>query len=170
MTTEQAVVSPVPWRAHAASSADDPFAEFYAEYYGRVARYCWRLVRDEQVAHDLAQEALARLYLRWVGVRDPAAFVFHVATNLVRDAMTRKGREATALGRLAPAHGPDDHRDVHLAVGALPRRYREVVLLYYFGDLPVAEVAAAVRRPEGTVKRYLKEARELLAESLEGHA
>ncbi|HVF05294.1 MAG TPA: RNA polymerase sigma factor [Frankiaceae bacterium] len=173
MTTEPTIVTPRArlGAAPAAAGADrnESFAVFYDEYYRRVARYCYRLVHDQELARDLAQEALARLYIRWIGVRDPGAYVFHIATNLIRDAVRRAAREAKAMQGSAPAAEPDHQHDVDvaIAVGSLPRRYREVVLLYYFADLPIAEVAAAVRRPEGTVKRHLAEARELLATTLE---
>lgn len=165
MTTEPAVV-PRPGALRGVAAAD-PFVEFYAEYYPRLARYCYRLVRDEELARDLTQEALARLYIRWISVREPGAYVFHVATNLVREAMKRAAREAKAVADAPPAPEREGHHDVHLAVSRLPRRYREVVLLYYFADLPIAAVAAAVRRPEGTVKRHLAEARDILAATLE---
>jgi RNA polymerase sigma-70 factor (ECF subfamily) len=45
-------------------------------------------------------------------------------------------------------------------------RLREVVLLHYYADLPVAEVAAAIHRPVGTVKRRLHEARALLTDAV----
>ena len=167
MTTEPAVAA-ARWGVPPAQSvARDEFAEFYGEYYGRVARYCYRLVRDEELARDLAQEAFARLYTRWLGLRDPAAYLFHVATNLARTAYSRSLRESRAIESAGPPQGRADHHKLHLAVGQLQRRYRELVLLYYFADLPIAAVAAAVRRPEGTVKRQLAEARRLLADDLE---
>ena len=172
MTTDQVLPAAAARRAQrtrlgdaerAAVRAD--FAEFYAEYYARVARYCYRLVRDEEQARDLAQEAFARLYVRWIELRDPGAYLFHVATNLARAAYGKSLRESRALD--AATAERTDHHHVHLAVGRLHRRYRELVLLYYFADLPIAAVAAAVRRPEGTVKRQLSEARRLLADDLE---
>ena len=164
MTTEQALA--VPRGLPLAPTAPEDFAVFYGELYPRVARYCYRLVRDEELARDLAQEAFARLYTRWLGLRDPSAYLFHVATNLARNAWSRAARESRAIEASGPVE-PRDHHSVHLAVGRLQRRYRELVLLYYFADLPIAAVAAAVRRPEGTVKRQLAEARRLLADDLE---
>lgn len=167
MTTEHVLPAvALPGRGESASSVRDDFAGFYDEYYARVARYCFRLVRDEETARDLAQEAFARLYTRWIELRDPAAYLFHVATNLARTAYAKSVRESRALDDAGPTHRPDHHH-VHLAVGRLQRRYRELVLLYYFADLPIAAVAAAVRRPEGTVKRQLAEARRILADDLE---
>ncbi len=48
----------------------------------------------------------------------------------------------------------------------LPGHLRDVVLLHYYADLPVEEVARALRRPVGTVKRRLSDARGILAVTL----
>ena len=52
-------------------------------------------------------------------------------------------------------------------MGALPHRYRIVVLLYYMEGLTVAQIAAAVKIPEGTVKSRLYHARKILEKELE---
>ena len=140
------------------------FAAFYTDHHPRLVRYCHRLAHDEETAFDLAQEAFARLFTRWVKVREPSAYLFHVATNLARADFARRTREDRAFD-VAPALDVADKHDVdvRLAVDQLPRRYRELVLLYYFADLPIADVARVVRRPNGTVMRQLSEARALLA-------
>jgi RNA polymerase sigma-70 factor (ECF subfamily) len=51
-------------------------------------------------------------------------------------------------------------------VRRLPERVREPVVLHYYADLSVDEVAEVLRRPAGTVKRQLSEARDLLAQML----
>jgi RNA polymerase sigma factor (sigma-70 family) len=61
------------------------------------------------------------------------------------------GRAATVAG----AHGTADAADaiaVRDALDALPERQRGALVLRYFSDLPVAEVAAIMGCPEGTVK------------------
>lgn len=167
MTTE-----PIAARARvvptAERAADDGFRAFYEDHYSRLVRYCYRLTGDEQAAFDLAQESFTRLLTRWVGIREPDAYLFHVATNLARRTYARAQREAAALAESRPVPR-DAERDAQLrvAVDGLRRRYREIVLLHYFADLPVAAVAAAVRRPRGTVLRQLAEARALLAADLE---
>ena len=150
------------------------FRDFYAHYYPEVFHYCSVLVTDRELAHDLTQETFTRLYARWVSIRDPRAYLFHVATNLVRAAWRARANARAALAGLcgeatrpAPATDTAGELSVQLAVERLPARYREVVLLFYYADLPLAAVAAAVRRPEGTVKRQLSEARALLASDLE---
>lgn len=54
------------------------------------------------------------------------------------------------------------------AVQSLPPRLRQPVLLFYFADLSVAQVARQVGRSEGAVKRDLHDARSRLATLLEG--
>ena len=60
---------------------------------------------------------------------------------------------------------PDD--DVVAAVGALPAQQRLVVSLYYYCDLPIAQVATAMGISEGTVKSHLHAARAAVARTLE---
>ena len=165
--TELAEVALAPVVRSGAAEAD--FQAFYLREYRAVAGYCFNLVRDEEVARDLAQEAFTRLLTRWVGLREPRAYLFHVATNLARDrwrrATTERAAYAVIVASETPAApGPD--RAVRDAIERLPRKHREVVTLYYFADLPVPEVARVVRRPAGTVKRLLSEAREQLASTL----
>lgn len=148
------------------------FDELYQREYANIAGYCYLLVRDEELARDLTQEAFARLLARWVSVREPRPFLFHVVTNLARDVWRRDKRNREVLTVLASepeADAPTHDGGVRDAVARLPQPHRSVVELYYYADLPVAEVAAAVRRPPGTIKRLLSEARALLAEALGDH-
>ena len=150
----------------------DTFATLYAETNGALGGYAFQLVRDAEVAADIVQEAYTRLLSRWFGVRKPRPYLFHVVTNLARDAWSQRRRSDSLVREIvdsrpqlsvAPADG-----SVWDAVERLPKRHREVVLLFYYADLPVTDVASAVRRPPGTVKRMLKEAREQLAATLGG--
>ncbi len=153
-------------------SRDAAVRQFCEAEYARVAGYCYRLVGDEQLAHDLAQEAFVRLFGRWFDVREPRAYIYVLATNLARREWRTRSAERAALARVAaseqPVSAPEPGiRDV---VERLPNKWRDVVLLHYYADLPVAEVARQLKQPEGTVKRLLNEARGLLARSLSGVA
>ncbi len=155
-------------RPGAAVTSEEQFAVCYQRDFSPVASYCYQLTRDRELAHDMAQEAFARLFARWVSVREPRAYVFHIATNLVRAAWRSRERDRGLFRHLSRAESVAAHDgDVYDAVRRLPARYREVVLLHYYADLTVPDVSAAVRRPEGTVKRLLSEARTLLAGALQ---
>jgi RNA polymerase sigma-70 factor (ECF subfamily) len=156
----------VPSLPGVSASAASDFAALYTAEFGRLAGYLTALTGNTDSAREAAQEAFTRLFARWRTVREPRAFVYVVATNLCRHSWRQNGRERAALARLGEAltEGRSDHdpwlRDL---VERLPVRHREVVLLHYYADLPVAEIAAALHRPVGTVKRRLHEARNQLA-------
>ena len=156
----------------AVGAREQEFRAFYAAEYAAVAGYCWSLLHDQELAHDLAQEAFTRLLARWVRVDEPRGYVFHIATNLVRRAWQSRATNSALMNSLrlqreqvTPAPDPETV-GIRDAINALPSRLREVVLLHYFADLSVVEVARCVGRPDGTVKRQLSEARALLAGSL----
>lgn len=167
MTMELEAAAP---RLAARPVAADDFEALYAAHFGPLSGYLLSLVGDSGVAVELAQEAFTRLLSRWVSVRDPRAWVFFVGTNLARDhwRSTVRDRALAQQSALTAVHAADPH-DPWLAdlVGRLPVRLREVVLLHYYADLPLEEVARLVHRPLGTVKRRLHEARQALALDLE---
>lgn len=139
----------------------------YPELTGWVAA----LVGDVDLAHDIVAESFARLIARLRTVREPRPFLFTVAANLARDHWRQADRDRRLTARLAAptAQAATDPwlRDL---VERLPERLRVPVLLHYYADLPVAEVARALRRPEGTVKRCLAEGRAALLSALETEA
>ena len=146
--------------------ADEAFDRFYAETFGLLAGYAWSLTGERSSAEDLAQEAMARVYARWFVLREPQPYAFRIVTNLARDRWRRRQHELAHLRDLVPEDAPPADVAVLDAVERLPEPLRDVVLLYYYADLPVDEVARAVRRPVGTVKRRLHEARTHLAATL----
>ncbi len=144
---------------------------FCEDEYGALVRYLVRLCGDEQLARDVTQEAFVRLFGRWREVREPRAYLYTVATNHLRRTARRRDWEAAAiaLAHARPADVAPPEVGVRDAVARLPRRWRDVVLLYYFADLPVRSIAAQLGEPEGTVRRLLTEARASLAAALGEH-
>ncbi|MCW2547304.1 MAG: polymerase sigma factor [Mycobacterium sp.] len=121
------------------------------------------LVRSGHVGDDIAQEAFTRLYARWGQPTDPLSYTYRIAHNLVVDHQRRRMDEPLA----APSRSNEyDQYSLLDAVQRLPSAAREATLLHYYADLPVGQVAKVLRRPVGTVKRHLHEARKLLALAL----
>lgn len=146
----------------------DSFAEFYTATFGDLAGYGWHLTGDPHTGDELAQEALTRVCARWGLLREPRPYAYRVVTNLARDRWRSASRERAALVDLVTDPAAPAHDSSTLdAVRRLPVAQRDVLLLHYWADLPVEEVARALRRPSGTVKRRLSEARAALAASLQ---
>ena len=156
--------------APVALSREEGFRLLYQAEFGGLAGYCTALVGEPQLARDIAQEAFARLFSRWIGVREPKAYVYYVATNLARRHWRRGKREREIYAELhARPEPPKAEYDPWLRdlVERLPDKLREVVLLHYYADLPITEIAELTKRPVGTIKRWLHEARALLLVAME---
>ena len=150
------------------AAVSDDFPDFYRRTYSDLAGYAWSLTRDADQADELAQEALTRVYARWGLLREPRPYAFRIVSNLARDAWRDAQRRRTLTPPSLEEHVVQAPDDATLdAVRRLPDALREVVLLHYYADLPVAEIARVVRRPVGTVKRRLFDARAQLATALE---
>ena len=169
VTTAAELDSALPGLPGVSVAAQHDFAALYSTEFSRLAGYLTSLTGNPDVAREAAQEAFTRLFARWRKVSEPRGFVYVVATNLVKHHWRQGGRERSAVNSLGitTEHGRAAHdpwlRDL---VDRLPDRLREVVLLHYYADLPVADVALAIHRPVGTVKRRLHEARALLSDAV----
>lgn len=127
-----------------------------------------RLECDHHVAEELTQETLSRVYERWDTVREmhsPQAWAYSVAFNLARSTFRRVLAERRAVRRHAarPAAASTglDHADVlavRWAVADLPVRQRTAVVLRYYADLSVEEVALVMDCAPGTVTAHTRDA------------
>jgi RNA polymerase sigma-70 factor (ECF subfamily) len=150
--------------------------EVYLAHFGALAGWASHLVEDPDLGHDMATDAFVRLLSHWEGVDQPRPWLYTTVANLVKDHWRKRGRERAAYRRElsgadpdGAAHAPDLALRVSVreAVESLPERLRSAVLLHYFGDLTVAQVARSLGKAEGTIKSDLYEARARLARTLE---
>ena len=140
-----------------------------------LVNLAWRFCRDRARAEEMAQEAFLRAWRNLGQFRGESAFstwLFSLATNLYRTELRRIPATPLSLDEIAEPADPrfsaaafdDDSRDEALrrAVLALPPKYRDAVLLFYFHEQDVPAAARTLRVPEGTVKARLFRGRELL--------
>jgi RNA polymerase sigma-70 factor (sigma-E family) len=143
----------------ASVTIDLAFEEAFEDLYVRAYGVAYQLLGRRSESEDVAQETLARAFVRWRRIRGYAeAWVVRVAGNLAIDAWRRRQRvdtEPVAERQGATAPGPDGQRvDLHRALDALSRRQREVIVLRFLADLPEADVAKALGCSVGTVKQH----------------
>jgi RNA polymerase sigma-70 factor (ECF subfamily) len=155
------------------------FEGIVRRWQGPLINLAYRFCRDRGRAEELAQEAFLRAYRALAQWRKDAVFstwLFALATNLYRSELRRIPARTVSLEDIAePADarasdgGLEDHdRDlaVRRAVGALPAKYREALVLFYFHDMNVTTAARSLGLPEGTVKARLFRGREILRSKL----
>lgn len=138
-------------------------AGFYAAQYPRLVGALSLYCGDRDLAAELAQEAMARACRHWPRVRhfeSPAGWVHRVGINLANNAL-RGARLRRRTVSFTPEHAADDPGTamaVRAAVAGLPRRQRTALVLRYFVDLSVDDVAGLMRCSPGTVKALTSQA------------
>ena len=146
--------------------------ELFKGVYPKLAGWVRRLVDDDDTAHEIASEAFVRLLARWTRVDSPQSYLYMIATNLVRDHWRKTERERRAMRSVTagasaePLAYPDQDVDVRNLIASLPARLRDPFLLHYYGGFGIREVAALLRKPEGTIKADLFAARAKLKTAL----
>lgn len=148
-------------------------ADYYPAAYQRLVGTLRLMGVPEQDSVEVAQEAFVRLIPRWDKVRDydsPDGWLRTVAWRLWLN-RRRSGRHlshdqvpdwASPRGGV----GAEARLDLHRALTDLPEGHREVVVLHYLEDLPVARIARELGVAEGTVKSRLSRARTALSQAL----
>jgi RNA polymerase sigma-70 factor (sigma-E family) len=144
---------------------DEEFAELVHACWASLYRTAYLMLGDAAEAEDLVQTALAKTYANWRRVRSVDAAPGYARTTLVNTAASwfrkkgwRNERPTEVLPETLHETDLSDRRTVIDALGTLPPRQRAVVVLRYYEDLSVAQVAHALGITEGTVKSQTSEA------------
>ena len=139
--------------------------------FASITRTVYLIVHDRGAAEELTQDAFVKLLAKWGSIAAydrPEAWVRKVAIRMAVRHVGREARrpvkEATAQSFPRTAAFPD--HDVALAVQQLAPMQRAVVVLHYFEDRPVLEIARTLQVSESTVKQHLVRARARLAQTL----
>ena len=130
----------------------------------------WRAVRafagDAEIASDAVAEAYAQLLRRGTAVRDPAAWVWRVAFQISRGALkVRRLDEAVSSADFEHADAYTDH-DLMTAVRLLPDGQRAAVILFYYADLPIHQIADRLGTNSLAVRANLSRGRRRLRDLL----
>lgn len=137
------------------------FAEYVAARSPALLRTAYLLVGQRADAEDLLQASLAKTYLAWGRIREPAAADAYVRRVMVntRTSWWRRRRVDEYPSDSLPETVADDatgasdlHDALWSALETLPRRQRAVLVLRYWCDLSEAQTADELGISPGTVK------------------
>jgi len=107
----------------------------------RLWRALYAYAGDRDIASDALAEAYAQVLNRGSAVRDPAAWVWRTAFRISAGAL--KARRSTDRVVLGPDEHVDRYADPDLleALRLLPDSQRAAIVLFYYADLPIREIA-----------------------------
>lgn len=153
------------------TTGPEPFQRLIDEHASAVAAFLRGMLRRADAEDALQETYLAALaaYDRFDG-RNPRAWLLTIARRKAIDAVRAEGRRPAGAGdpddHAAP-DAPPEHREVWVAVAALPPKQREAVVLRFAADLRYREVGAAMGISEAAARRNVHEAITKLRESSE---
>jgi RNA polymerase sigma-70 factor (ECF subfamily) len=162
----------------AAREDTEAAARLYDKYYRLILAYVYHCTLEGEAAEDLTSNVflavfrhLGQYQWRQVPFR---AWLYRIATNEVRTYYRRqrharafrlerrenRASEETGGAPAAPAAGAEpaateEHRLLHRALGQLRPKYRTTLILRYFEDKSIAEIATITGQREGTIRSQL---------------
>lgn len=156
------------------------FEKFYHIVQPWLKRMIYRICADRDMTHDLLQETWQTL-LTIADRYDPdrgrvTNFIFTIARN----AAFRNHRDGKRVSRLSEDYDLEDSAPqqdeayeamekslvLRTSIASLRESYQSVLLLHYYASLEVKEIAEMLAEPEGTIKTWLRRARQELAQLL----
>jgi RNA polymerase sigma-70 factor (ECF subfamily) len=156
------------------------FEGIVRRWQGPLINLAYRFFHDRSRAEEMAQEAFLRAYRGLKGWRKDAAFstwLFSLATNLYCSELRRIPPSTVPLDEATEPADPlamgsrfdqaEQNHAVRQAVFALPAKYRDVLILFYFQEMDVPATAARLGLPQGTVKARLSRGRDILRNKLQ---
>lgn len=157
------------------------FTELYNMTCDKVYNYAVRYMKDEHLAQDAVQETYITAFKNLKGIKDPSLFIawlnqinFHTCYDMCKKINSQYGvvdSEQLELTRDDNIeHNPEDIYEkndeinkLRDAIDALPFQEKQVIVLRYFNDMKLEDIAKALSISRSTVKRYLQSAKEKLS-------
>ena len=151
-------------------------------YGNDVLRLATTILGSRDLAEDVHQETFLRVCKAWGGFRGDASektWITGIAVNICRDMMRSAWKRRVTVSDEVVGALPDnrsasemdrlsDRSDVMKALNKLSTEHREAVVLYYYHDFDIRQIASIQGVPEGTVKSRLHKARSKLATLMGG--
>lgn len=161
----------------------DAFGQLFDHYFDDVFRFLSAQLSRREDAEDIAVEVFQRTWEYLPRYKDQgysfSAFLFSAARNALVDHYRRNSRRGLAEIEIDDAH-PDgapspeeglvqdrERQQLYEALRSLPKNYREVLVLRFINDYPLAEIAKIMGRSEGAIRVMQHRALKALGRTLE---
>jgi DNA-directed RNA polymerase specialized sigma24 family protein len=148
-------------------SSDEPALEtVYRSSSLALTRLAYLLVGNRAEAEDIVQTVFTSAAAHWATIEQPAAYLRRAVVNQAYDSHRRNHRAAVPAPSADGVVGEPAIDDTLRYVRALPLPQRAVVVLRFYEDLSLTEIAALLDRPHSTVRSDLRRALTTLRRSL----
>jgi RNA polymerase sigma factor (sigma-70 family) len=141
--------------------------EAYREHRLALLRLAYLVGGSRELAEDVVQGVFTAAHPRWDQVEDALPYLKRAVVNRVKDHQRRWYRRRDRAPDLPPQTAlPPELDETWGVIAGLPWPQRAVVVLHYYEDLPLVEVAEVLGRPAATVRSDHRRALERLRKEL----
>jgi RNA polymerase sigma-70 factor (ECF subfamily) len=144
-------------------------------YGNDILRLCFLYVKDYHLAEDITQETFIKVYQKLDTFKNQSSiktWITRIAINGCKNALSRAIKEITSIEDIIIPYNEDFSKNENTQllseeVSKLPKKYFEVIMLFYYQELSIKEISYVLKIPQSTVKTRLKRAKERLKSNLE---
>lgn len=140
------------------SSEPQPLEEVYRSSWLALTRLAYLLVGDRGEAEDIVQSVFTTAVTRWEAIDEPAAYLRRAVVNRANDAHRRSFRKAAVVVGASGSIEEPEVDEMWRLVRGLPAPQRAAVVLRFYEDLALADIASLLGRPASTVRSDLRRA------------
>lgn len=161
-------------RGFVTTHEEEHLQQVMQQYGDEILRLCYTYVHSWQTAEDLTQETFLKFYRasgKFRGESTVKTYLFRIAINVCKDYLSSwKYQKIQLSNTLTTFLKSKDNLEQIIVekseqqllvekIEQLPLKYKDVLMLYYYAELPIAEVAETLGLPVNTVKTRLRRAR-----------
>jgi len=150
-----------------ATESESDLERLYRQHSGRLLGSVLAFAGDREVAMDAVSEAFAQALRRRESIRSPLAWIWRAAFRIAAGNLKSRRREATGPSQEESYEMPEQAWELVAALQRLSDKQRASVVLHYYADCPVKEVAAITGTTSAAVRMHLNRGRRRLRELLE---
>ena len=145
----------------------EQFSRIYDQYIEKIYRFIYFKVSSQEMAEDITSKVFLNgweSYKNKGGISNPGAFLYQIARNMIVDYYREKDKTKIVSTEFIPQIA-DNRTNVHekavlgsdiemvkSAIQNLKKDYQDVLIWHYLEDMPVAEIAQILDKPNGTIR------------------
>jgi len=160
----------------------DTLEQLYHQHFAKTYRSAYMVTGNAQLAEDATQEAFLKAFSNFHTLKETTKFgswISVIATNCAIDILRKNKRiiltdKEESYSNSSSENSPQDYweqqetyQEVRKALLSLEPEDREILVLKYFNELSIQEIAELVSLPSGTIKSRLFRAREKVRKLLQ---
>ena len=155
---------------------EQAFVQLMQQYGNKLLGTCYLILRDRGEAVDVVQETFVRVFKSIKSFNRKSSlytWIYRIAINLSRDTLRKRSHDLSLNEELIDDSDSLNQleqklhlEELKIGLARLNPIFREVLVLFYYQDLSIAQISELLKEKEGTIKSRLSRARRILGEEM----